>query len=170
MNWDAIGAIGEISGALVVVVTLIYVAWQVRQHTTQLRIESHRATAELQIQVNRIFYNPVIAKDIHSALRDWDRSSPEARQLASQWLLDTVTHFQTLHFMFLSQTVDSGFYQAEENTLVHLTLATDGGQKWWASARPFFSTTLVERIDARISSTPTKEFAALMAVQSGVVA
>ena len=159
MNWDAIGAIGEISGAFVVVITLIYVAWQVRQNTVQQRIESHRATAELQIQVNSVFYDLDIANAIMGALDDWDQSPPEARQLASQWLLDTVTHFQTLHFMFLAGTVDSRFYEAEENTLVNLTLASQGGQKWWALARPMFSTTLVERIDPLISSTPSEEFA-----------
>ena len=36
MNWDAIGAIGEIVGAAAVVVTLIYVAVQVRQNTKSM--------------------------------------------------------------------------------------------------------------------------------------
>ena len=32
MNWDAIGAIGEILGAIVVIATLGYVAVQIRQN------------------------------------------------------------------------------------------------------------------------------------------
>ena len=35
MNWDALGAIGELVGALAVVVTLIYLAVQIRQSTNQ---------------------------------------------------------------------------------------------------------------------------------------
>jgi hypothetical protein len=31
MNWDAIGAVGEIVGALTVLITLIYLATQIRQ-------------------------------------------------------------------------------------------------------------------------------------------
>ena len=31
MNWDAIGAVGEIVGALTVLITLIYLAIQIRQ-------------------------------------------------------------------------------------------------------------------------------------------
>ena len=34
MNWDAIGAIGEIVGATGVIVTLIYLAVQIRQNTS----------------------------------------------------------------------------------------------------------------------------------------
>jgi hypothetical protein len=37
MNWDAIGATGEIVGALVVFLTLIYLAIQIRQNTHATR-------------------------------------------------------------------------------------------------------------------------------------
>jgi len=40
MNWDAIGAVGEILGAIAVFVTLLYVAVQIRQNTKALRISS----------------------------------------------------------------------------------------------------------------------------------
>jgi hypothetical protein len=36
MNWNAIGAIGELVGAVAVVVTLAYLAFQVRQNTTAM--------------------------------------------------------------------------------------------------------------------------------------
>ena len=39
MNWDAIGAVGEIIGAFAVVVTLFYLARQVRHNTRMARAE-----------------------------------------------------------------------------------------------------------------------------------
>lgn len=44
MNWDAIGAIGETIGAVAVLVTLIYLALQVRQARKMQLAESIRAT------------------------------------------------------------------------------------------------------------------------------
>lgn len=41
MNWEAIGAIAEIVGALAVVVTLAYLAIQVRQNTRMMQREAH---------------------------------------------------------------------------------------------------------------------------------
>lgn len=38
MNWDAIGAVGEILGALAVVATLAYLAIQMKQNSASLRI------------------------------------------------------------------------------------------------------------------------------------
>ena len=36
MNWEAIGAVGEVAGAVGVIVTLVFLAFQIRQHTGQL--------------------------------------------------------------------------------------------------------------------------------------
>ena len=40
MNWEAIGAVGEILGAIAVVATLFYLASQVRQQTAVARAET----------------------------------------------------------------------------------------------------------------------------------
>jgi hypothetical protein len=42
MNWDAVGAIGEIAGAIAVFVTLLYLAMQVRQTNKMARFETMR--------------------------------------------------------------------------------------------------------------------------------
>ncbi len=48
MNWEAIGAIGEVGGAIAVVATLIYLARQIRESTQATRITAyHQATEQL---------------------------------------------------------------------------------------------------------------------------
>jgi len=39
MNWEAIGAVGEILGAVAVLITLVYLAIQIRQSTAQQKRE-----------------------------------------------------------------------------------------------------------------------------------
>lgn len=41
MNWEAIGAVGEIVGALAVVITLAYLAIQVQQNTRMMQRDAH---------------------------------------------------------------------------------------------------------------------------------
>ncbi len=43
MNWQAIGAIGELAGAVGVIATLGYLAFQIRQNNELLRSESRQA-------------------------------------------------------------------------------------------------------------------------------
>ena len=52
MNWEAIGAIGEVVGALVVVISVVYLATQVRQNTATNRAEAMRTYS---IEVSRQF-------------------------------------------------------------------------------------------------------------------
>lgn len=46
MNWDAIGAIGEILGALGVIITLIYLASQIRHNTKVARASTRQAISD----------------------------------------------------------------------------------------------------------------------------
>ena len=46
MNWDAIGAIGELVGATAVVATLLYLSYQLRQNTKTTRLSSTQAVCE----------------------------------------------------------------------------------------------------------------------------
>ena len=43
MNWDAIGAIAELSGAVAVVASLIYVGFQLKQNTASVRGERYNS-------------------------------------------------------------------------------------------------------------------------------
>ena len=44
MNWEAIGAVGEVLGALGVIATLSYLAVQIRQNTRTVRSATHQAS------------------------------------------------------------------------------------------------------------------------------
>ena len=46
MNWDAIGAIGEIAGAVVVAITLFYLVIQIRQNNKALQLNTANAVKE----------------------------------------------------------------------------------------------------------------------------
>ena len=44
MDWNAIGAIGEVCGAIAVVITLIYLSRQLRENTKSIRLQSVEST------------------------------------------------------------------------------------------------------------------------------
>lgn len=57
MNWDAIGAMGEVFGAAGVILTLAYLARQMRLNTIAMRNETQRDSTQMVINA----YSPVIA-------------------------------------------------------------------------------------------------------------
>ena len=47
LNWDAIGATGEIAGAVAVIVTIVYLARQVRDNSKQVKLNTTQSYASL---------------------------------------------------------------------------------------------------------------------------
>ncbi len=52
MNWDAIGAVGEVLGAVGVLITLIYFGFQLRKTQKTMEISSFSATSDAQFALN----------------------------------------------------------------------------------------------------------------------
>ena len=52
MNWEALGAIGEIIGAAAVLATLFYLAAQIKMQTRQLEKSNDHARAHTSVQIN----------------------------------------------------------------------------------------------------------------------
>ena len=57
MNWDPVGAIAEVCGALAVLVTLIYLAVQIRQQNQVARAQVHQQRADSVIQLASYLYS-----------------------------------------------------------------------------------------------------------------
>ena len=51
MNWEAIGAVGEILGALAVVVSIVYLAAQVKKQATESPLTATRALSRLYNEI-----------------------------------------------------------------------------------------------------------------------
>ena len=52
MNWEAIGAIGEILGAIAVLVTLVYLAAQIRQNSEFVKAATYHSTMRARNEFN----------------------------------------------------------------------------------------------------------------------
>lgn len=55
MNWDAVAAIGELVGAVAVLITLVYLATQIRQNTQAMRRQAAQQTFHLSFEEVALF-------------------------------------------------------------------------------------------------------------------
>ncbi len=82
MDWDAIGAIGEMAGAMGVIVTLVYLARQVTTSNRLARAEAFRSSNDGLISLNAAFqtdeqHREVLGKVIYDRARRSDLSRQE---------------------------------------------------------------------------------------------
>jgi hypothetical protein len=77
MNWEAAGAIGEIAGALAVIVTLVYLSIQVRQNTKASRLSAVQAASENSSRFSELLAaDPDLSELFWRGLRDPDSLDP----------------------------------------------------------------------------------------------
>ena len=113
MNWDALGATGELFGALAVVVTLLYLAKQISQAN---RISTATGSRELQ-QKYADFYTLIATnadiKGLVTRLRDPDyvaQSEEEEEQIESFCLL-LLGIWQTTAIAYEQGQIDLNMYR-----------------------------------------------------------
>ena len=63
MNWEVIGAVSELIGALAVIASLVYLAYQVRQHTRVIQSSSFQATTDSLNHINMTIASEVNCRD-----------------------------------------------------------------------------------------------------------
>ena len=125
MNWDAISAIAELLGALAVIVTLIYLAVQLRQQNTVTKalIEQQRADSVIQLATvlsvteNRILYTKVV---LDRGLTPADLSEEENIHL--KIILSPLrANFENTYQQFQSGYISEEFYEdvSKQLYLIH---------------------------------------------------
>ena len=133
MNWEAIGAVGEIVGALAVLLTLFYLASQVRQSNkaTQSEIESQMGEWWSQHNLGLINH-PEVIELIETGLNDIKSLSDSDRRRFSWWLAATFYKFQDLYLQHQRGVLSSEAWIQNEMTIDGL-IRNKAVAAWWDS-------------------------------------
>jgi hypothetical protein len=132
MNWDALGAIGEIIGAIAVFVTLLYLASQIRQNTKAARSNAVNSSVSSVVDMKKVF----VENDEIADLYVRGSSNPDELD-EKEWLKYRIL---LSNIMWASWNVYSQKNLAELNSSVwdsqipaiHRALMTNGGKRYWA--------------------------------------
>ena len=157
MNWDAIGAIGEILAALAVVATLFYLSLQMKQNSISLDRANDFAQASSIHESNALFaqvFSPIVrdagmASIYAKAIEGEDLDRVEATRFTTF----VKTYLVWAEDLFHQQEVELGFAAVGDTELmlstigpyIHRLLNTRAGNQWWQSdARHHFSPAFYE--------------------------
>ena len=146
MNWDAVGAIGEIVGALAVVVSLIYLAIQIRNQN----LESRAATVQQVLESNAAaisrLQDPGLAKIWLAGIADFDALPDDERLRFVIYLTAALRSFEIAFYQWRSGRLD------EETWITLLQVIKDvkstaSFQKFYAMRRHHFRPEFANYLD-----------------------
>ena len=113
MNWAAIGAVGEIIGAIAVVVSVIYLAIQVRKQAQELRLTATREQGHSFVEfIDKISQDKETARIWLRAMTDYENMDDEDRLLASFYIQRGFRAFEQIYLHTSSGNVDSAYFSS----------------------------------------------------------
>ena len=138
MNWDAVGAVGEVIGALAVVFTLIYLAIQMKQNTLAVNQSAQQSmVAGTGAVLDSIFANPQGAEVWVNGLESWSSlTKAEKAQFAS--IMHHVMRLnEQAYLSFRAETFDPQIWLGME-TAVREVISSPGAQEWWSLRKHWY--------------------------------
>ena len=149
MNWEAIGAIGELVGGAAVLLTLLYLVKQVKQNT-----ESTRAVGLQTWQADGTAHwlamatSPGLAKGALAFLSDSKNLTEDNWSQVGCWLLNNFRQYQTTFIMHERGVVDDDLFTVEMRMAAR-NLQIPGIRQWWdAGGRNQMSPRFTKAVEA----------------------
>ena len=121
MNWDAIGAIGEILGALAVFISLGYLATQIRQSNRQARTDSLRdATKGWTDQHQSAFDTEEKVAFMRRALSSYSSLSADEKGRLFSTLIGYIAAFDSLYNQHQAGLLQENTFRTLESAFIAL--------------------------------------------------
>lgn len=132
MNWEAIGAIGEILGAGAVVITLIYLTAQLKQNSQQIRINSSQtAMSDYSGRIIDVLSNPESLVLFRNGLRGMTSLSMDEQARFHAIMLGFHTSFTQNRTLFEEGVITEALFNDWAEDWVSI-LKCPGAIEWWS--------------------------------------
>jgi hypothetical protein len=138
MNWEAIGAVGEIVGAAGVIVTLVYLSLPIRQNTRASKAATVQNMTDKWVQINLFLAESSVPVRTYAKLGSDTEEGRKAlalyRALFHQW--------SNNHYQFLQGVLDEKLFQPtiqEIESHLEFTEAGSSLRMAWSHARHIYN-------------------------------
>jgi hypothetical protein len=139
MNWEAIGAIGEVLGAAAVVLTLGYLAVQIRQNSQAVK---NSAAQTLLSEANELLRlgasDPATARAVLLGQTLFDELSESEKAQFITFMFAWMRTIEQAYFQYAQGYIDEEIWEghrAHQRQLIQAPAV----KKWWSQRRCFFS-------------------------------
>lgn len=152
MNWEAVGAIGEVLGALVVLATLAYLTLQVRQNSQLIRAATQGQSSQWTLAaLTAVVSHEQAARVFAEGLTDPARL-PEAEQVQ----FGTMMQLMMAGFSSTWQETRRGTLPVESwennSAILRWYLTQPGVRRWWRHGRTRMAPAFVAFAEAELGA------------------
>ena len=130
MTIQDLGSLGELIAALATVLTLGYLALQLRQNTKALRSQTfQQSSMDMSLTANTISSNKELASILIKSNESIDTLDPIERLMFHFWMLVAIRRFEAIYVQAEYGSIDSIRIEGFERSIISL-LANGGSAQW----------------------------------------
>ena len=147
MNWDAVGAVAEILGALAVVLTLVYLSRQISHSNQFARRQDQTTTTDQASRYRMAFVHDANVMDLFIKGRDSYGSLSEAEKLRYNFLMtDTFWIGQQIWDRVKVGTLEAEIWT--NNLFLYVGyISGEGSREWWEEYKQQYPADFVQAIE-----------------------
>ena len=135
VNWEAVAAVVEITGLVGVVVSLLFLAYQVRQNTLQLRQENILRTVRGTLDTNWLYHrDPEVFELFSKGCESFERLTPQEQAHFHSILIDLSFYLGVVMELRRSGLIDPSAVEINQRFFMGI-LRSPGGREWWEVVR-----------------------------------
>jgi hypothetical protein len=139
VNWDAIGAVAEAVGAAGVLVTLLYLALQIRQNTKVVGTSNYAQFAMRSDEFARQLAENADLNEIYlRGIEDFEGLTDEEQMRFHMAVSSLVQSYQMMFQLHRRGVLDPELYSTYAETSRQL-FTLPGIQQWWAKNRHWYT-------------------------------
>ncbi|MGR8946696.1 MAG: hypothetical protein ACU84Q_01525 [Gammaproteobacteria bacterium] len=152
MNWEAIIGFAEIVGAIAVVVSLWYVAIQIRQNTAATRYQTTQNLIAANSDANYMFANNgELAAIAMKGCYEPESMSDEERFRFSTWFFSYYNQFDFAYHQYLNGQIDEAMWEKMAYEMPLYVSSLPGVNEWWARDKKRLSKEFVAYMEQQMS-------------------
>jgi hypothetical protein len=156
MSWEMIGSISALIASVATLLTLVYLAIQVRESNVLARATSLQSVLSGWTERFNVLNieHPELQESCNRAHGCWDDASPREKRLFGNQMTINLLQMQNImqfHEHGLIKDVD---YETWLRFLASHVM-TPGGKRWWVDTKNVFTPTVVAAIDEYLAENPS---------------
>ena len=148
MNWETVGAVSELIGAVAVVISLLYLARQIRDSSRIERLNARYAVSQALLSAfSRIDEDPELHR-VWVAANRGEKLDEEDQERLGRFLYQ---YFTQLSLAYGYSEIDPEIRARYEPTLVRFLQAATV-RSWWSRQREFFDEPFRAEVDLLLTT------------------
>ena len=140
MTLEDLANLGELVGGIAVVLSLLYLAFQIRQNTRQIRGSMYDSIVSSLADFDRpIAEDAELARIFEEAVDDWQTTDAIERARVMHLLSTLFKQFENIHYQFRQGALEPELWAGWRRLMLSY-YARPGIRTWWGMRRGFYST------------------------------